>query len=113
MRRLAEFLPEFDRTILEAGVLVSGTTTRAQEGAMVGAKEEESYDDYRSQLCMVEDQLQELEATNPRNWANKKPRERSPPASASASADRMDWEPTPKVSRTGPQGECSLAMNGS
>jgi hypothetical protein len=105
-RSLSEFLNEFNRLILEAegwgwddvikkGYLKAAISIKLMT-AMVGIKEEESYDDYCSQLRMTNDQLAEIAEISSRrtNWEKKgsEPREQTTPTTLTTQ-DKMDWEP--------------------
>jgi hypothetical protein len=104
-RSFGEFLSDFNRLILEAegwgwqdeikkAYLKAAISTELMEG-FVGTKEEESYDDYCSQLRMTSDQLVEVKDMKSRrsNWAGK--RSKSPPLPRAASPTQpMEWEPT-------------------
>src|SRR5450756_672388 len=95
LRSFGEFLSDFNRLILEAegwgwqdeikkAYLKAAISTELMEG-LVGTKEEESYDDYCSQLRMTSDQLVEVKDMKSRrpNWAGK--RLKSPPLPRAAS----------------------------
>ena len=73
---LGEFLSDFNRLILEAegwgwqdeikkGYLKAAISTELIEG-IVGTKEEESYEEYCSQLRMINDQLVEVKSIKAR-----------------------------------------------
>jgi hypothetical protein len=105
---LNEFLNEFNRLILEAegwgwdDVIKKGYLKAALSSKLilstVGMKEEESYDEYCSQLRMVSDQLAEVKDLTARRtgWWKEKARSPSPPRTT-APLESMDWEPTPRI----------------
>jgi hypothetical protein len=110
---LGEFLSDFNRLILEAegwgwqdeikkGYLKAAISAELMEG-IVGTKEEESYEEYCSQLRMINDQLVEVKSIKARrpNWPNKRPK--SPPSGTTSPAQPMEWEPTPGNSRQQPR----------
>lgn len=103
---LNDFLNDFNRLILEAegwgwdevikkGYLKAAISTKLVTG-MVGTKEEESYDDYCSQLRMISDQQAEVaELMARRNRWNV--RSTTNAARPQAQADTMDWELTTSI----------------
>jgi hypothetical protein len=103
-RPFNEFLNEFNRLILEAegwgwadvikkGYLKAAIATALVRGT-VGMKEEQSYEEYCSQLRMVSDQLAEVKELSARgDWWRQKSGGHSSEA-VQAPADSMEWEAT-------------------
>ena len=109
---LDDFLNKFDRLLLEAegwgwddvikkGYLKAAISVKLVE-AMVGSREESSYEDYCAQLRMADDQLTELMDLTARrtSWGKKKWETREPPLTETTAPlvpvtqDKMDWEST-------------------
>lgn len=71
--------------------------------AMIGVREEGSYDDYCAQLHMVSDQISELASLTSRHasWKKKEDQGSAPLRTTSPrprSSDNMDWTPTTSTS---------------
>ncbi len=109
-RQFGEFLNEFNRLILEAegwgwddvikkGYLKAALSTKLIT-AMVGVREDDSYESYCHQLRMVSDQLDEvaeLTAWRTKRRAALSPKAVQPTTEAGRSYDAMDWQPTQTV----------------
>jgi hypothetical protein len=108
-RALDEFLNEFNRLILEAhgwgwedfikkGYLKAALSMKILEQT-IGIAEKESYEDYCSQLRMVNDQMIEIKDLSAnRSWGKSKETAKAtgsgPPRTE---PDAMDWEPSTAV----------------
>ncbi len=109
-RQFGEFLNEFNRLILEAegwgwddvikkGYLKAALSTKLIT-AMVGVREDDSYESYCHQLRMVSDQLDEvaeLTAWRTKRRAALSPRAVQSTTEAGPSYDAMEWQPTQTV----------------
>jgi hypothetical protein len=100
-----DFLNEFNRLILEAegwgwddkvkkAYLRTAISYKLKDRT-IGLKEEESYEEYCSQLRMISDQLAELKDSTNRRTAWTKERTVSPQRESAPEA--MDWEPSTTV----------------
>jgi len=107
-RPFNDFLNEFNRLILEAEgwswddkmkkAYLRAAISYKLKDRTIGMKEEDSYEEYCSQLRTISDQLADMKNWSDRRSAWKKERSLSPPKESAL--DAMDWEPSTAVATT-------------